>query len=87
MDKKDHISVAAMLCPAGCSLPDAGTRSGLRRGSDLPAWAACELEHTFVELFFHLSAESTLEAACSEFHPVCPVSTEETGKEVEFNVF
>lgn len=46
-----------------------------------PTVATAELEHS---IFF--LAESTLRAACSEIYPVCQVSTEETGKQVGFDV-
>lgn len=75
------------LCPAGCSLHDAGVWNGLKRESDSPAVPVYELEHMFVELLFHISTESALEAVWSEFHVVCQDSREETDKEVRFNVF
>lgn len=63
-----------------------GAWSGLRRASGPLAITAEELEHLFAQLLFHFSAENILRAACSEMYPVCQVNTEETGKQVVFNV-
>lgn len=59
---------------------------GVGRGENLTHLQGLRM-NPLVELLFHLPAGSALETACSEFLLVCWVSTEETGKEVRFNVF